>query len=161
MRPVQPFLACALALFALPACPDDADDDSTPTPSDDGQAPVLESVDLCEVPGTRDACADAGYPDAIDVRFDVALSDTDCDLNNPIYLVGFVDFPPLVDGFIEQDLGCGGSVSITLSSCIGVGRLDQPYRIKFRDADQNESEPVDGTWINPGDTHNDDCEPLP
>lgn len=161
MRSPFPFVLLTTASF-LAGCDNSADDDSaTPADDDDASAPVIDSVDLCEVPGTRDECRDKGYPDSIDIRFDVVLHDDDCDLNNPIYLVGFVEFPPLVDGFIEQDLGCGGNVSITLGHCINVGRLDQPYRIKFRDTDDNESEPVDGTWINPGDTHDDDCEVGP
>lgn len=156
-----PFLL--FAVLTLDACPSTSDDDTTgdDDATDDGHAPIIDSVDLCEVPGSRDFCDDQDLEDAINVGIDVQLHDDDCDLNNPVYLVGVALFPPLVDGFIEQDLGCGGAVRITLEGCIGIGRLDVPFRVKFRDAASptHESDPFDGTWTNPGDSHNDDCGP--
>lgn len=136
------FLPVLLCLPLL-GCPTGDDDDSA-TP-DTGDAPVITSVSMCEVSGSRAECFDNGGS-GMDLAFDVQVTDVDGDLQNPQVFFRFEGQAVWSDAFIEQDLGSGGGIRLTLP-CYGVEPgTTLAYEFAIRDAAANESEAATGTY---------------
>jgi len=150
MTLLRALLALVLTTLCLPlaGCPTGDDDDSAvdgPT----GEAPVLQNVIMCERVGDRQRCIDEGVAGGLQLAFDVSVTDVDGDLNNPQFFILLNEQTPWLDGFIESDLGDGGSVRINLGCSQYAMGADLPWRFAMRDAEGNESEEFTGTFTVP------------
>ncbi|MBJ96310.1 MAG: hypothetical protein CMP23_17755 [Rickettsiales bacterium] len=113
-----------------------------------GLPPVIEGVDLCEVPNSSDQCQAQGFsPGSFQIQFALTLSDVDGDLNNPSYFL-IVNQPPAMSGFVEQDLGTGGVLRVLVCND-WVRSTSIDYELWVRDAELNESERLTGSWLIP------------
>ncbi len=123
----------------------------------EGEAPVINAVDLCEVPGSSETCQAQGYsPGSFQAEFNLYLSDADGDLNNPYYFLILGD-PPALSGFVEQNMGEGGVLRVRVcDDWVRGTTLD--YEVWVRDAAGNESQRTADTWSIPGQPGVDDCE---
>ncbi len=136
-----------------------SDDDDSDVPDDDdaaGPAPVIGSVDPCEMPVTPEWCTEPAWV----VEFRIAVTDPDCDLVDPLFSIQIEGSAPVSDRF-EGTLGadgCGGALDIGLCSDSWVRGEATPYAVTMTDAAGNESEPWLDDWLvpEPGD---DDCGP--
>ncbi len=125
-----------------------------------GESPVVNSVAICEVPGSTDVCVEQGYsPGSFQVEFGINISDEDEDLNNPQYHI-IIDAPPALSGWIEQDMGGGGLLRVRVCNDWVRGASFE-YQVWVLDAEHNESERATGTWNIPTQSGDDDCEPSP
>lgn len=150
-------LLLPLALFAiacvLTGCPPTDDDDSSDEPVQVGVAPVVGNVELCEVPVPSADCQGMWW----EVRFDINVTDEDCDLDNPYWRIRITDGDPIGNRY-EGSLGCGGGLRIDICDDGWVRGTELSYEVDFSDAEDNVSEPWQGTWQVPQDG-DDDCGP--
>jgi len=138
------------ALLVLPlflfGCQPADDDDDTPTPGPTGEAPVLQSVTVCEVANSRDTCRDQGVDGALRIAFDINVTDVDGDLDNPQYFILLNEQTPWLDGRYEGNLGDGGRLRVQLGCNYYALGADLPWRFAIRDAEGNESEEAVGSF---------------
>ena len=135
-------LTLSLLLLPLLGCPSANDDDS----ADDGpvgEAPVLQSVEMCEVNNSRTTCGNNG---TLQVAFDVSVTDVDGDLLNPQYFILLNEQVPWLDGRFEGDLGEGGFLRVTLGCTAFAPGAEIPWRFTMRDDEGNESDEFTGSY---------------
>ena len=153
MSLLRALLVLALTALALPlaGCPTGDDDDSGDGGGPVGDAPVLQNVIMCERLGDRQRCADENATGALQLAFDVSVTDVDGDLDNPQYFILLNEQTPWLDGFIEANLGDAGSVRINLGCNFYTLGAPLPWRFAMRDAEGNESAEFTGTFTVPVD----------
>gem|GEM_PF-3411451 len=146
-----------------PEVPDDGIDqdcngeDNCCATGPEGDAPVINAVDLCEVPGSSGTCQAQGYsPGSFQAEFNLNLSDVDGDLNNPYYFL-IIDTPPALSDFVEQNMGEGGILRVRVCND-WVRGVTLDYEVWVEDAAGNASERVSGSWNIPVEPGADDCE---
>ena len=146
-------IAMALGLLALlTACPPptgDDDDSSDPDPPV-GDAPVITDVTLCEVPALTD-CEEPRFG----VRFQVTATDADDDMNNPWWALLIEGNNPM-DGFLEDHLASGGTLNLNICGEWTRG-ADLAFEVWIKDAEDNESNRWEDTWVVPLEEGDDDC----
>ncbi len=148
LRPA--LLALTVLSLLLAGCPTGDDDDSG-DPGPVGEAPVLQNVIMCERAGGRQRCEDENATGALQLAFDVNVTDVDGDLDNPQFFILLNEQTPWLDGRIEDNLGDGGNVRIMLGCSFYTLGGELPWRFAMRDAEGNESEEFIGTFDVPLD----------
>ncbi len=154
LRPA--LLALTILPMILSGCPSGDDDDSGDD-GPEGDAPVLQSVIMCERPGDRDRCVDENATGALQLAFDLNVTDVDGDLNNPQFFILLNEQTPWLDGRIEDDLGDGANVRINLGCSFYTLGADLPWRFTMRDAAGNESDEFVGSFAVPVDEPTDEA----
>jgi len=138
------------------ALEEDLDDDGDPDCSDDtptGTAPVINSVEVCEVAVLPDGCQGN-----LAAEFRIGVTDEDCNFDNPPYIFT-QDGDALVDGRVEGSLGCGGTLRIQLCNEWARG-FDFPFELWVQDDLGNDSNVWEGSWFVPAAAGDDNCGPL-
>jgi hypothetical protein len=154
MKTSHLFFALTLLLTVLVGCPPADDDDSAGPPVDDGVAPVVTNVVVCETTTVSPDCPDPAW----EVEFQIWATDEDCDLNNPSVEI-MIEAPPSQVGRGEFSLECGGRMDWSVCDEGWVRGADISYQIWVTDEADHQSEPWQETWLVPQEGE-DDCSPL-
>ena len=136
------------------------DDDDTTGDDDDTTGgggsgiPMVTAVDLCEQPSPDPGGPTCTSPDFF-VQFNIFVSDSDGDLQNPTIYLALQGGSPQAQT-LNGDLGAGGGVGLQVCSTWPRGQ-DISYSVSIEDASGNRSQDFPGTWSVPASTGMSDC----
>ena len=145
-------LLVLLPVLLLLGCPPVGDDDDSALPPETGPAPVITSVEVCELPAMTN-CEEPNFG----LRFAITATDEDDNMVNPWWALLIEGNNPS-DGRLEANLPSGGTLNLRMCDSWTRG-AEIAFETWIKDDEENESNRWEDSWLVPSSPGDDDCVP--